>query len=119
VSSKDRFGDDGIIGVFILRFEKGECVIDTFLLSCRVIGRGIEQLMVAFIADLADIRGVQTLVAEFLPTSKNQPAAGFYEKIGFKRSTDTLFLADLLVTSFPYPGHINLLGDFPTSGAER
>jgi FkbH-like protein len=108
VSSKDRFGDNGIIGVFILKFEREECRIDSFLLSCRVIGRGIEQVMLAFIADQARRRGVQTLLAEFLPTPKNQPAAGFYEKMGLAKATETLFRADVRRASLPYPAYIRL-----------
>jgi FkbH-like protein len=106
VSSKDRFGDNGIIGVIILKFAKGECRIDTLLLSCRVIGRGIEQLMVAYIAEFARKRGTRALVGEFLPTPKNQPAAGFYERVGFRSGADGVLTADLERTPFPFPPHI-------------
>jgi predicted enzyme involved in methoxymalonyl-ACP biosynthesis len=71
-----------------------------------VIGRGIEQLMVAFAAQAARERGARTLVGEFLPTAKNQPAAGLYERVGFRRDGDTRFTADLSARSFPYPSHI-------------
>lgn len=108
VSSRDRFGDDGIIGVFILRFEEPECRIDTFLLSCRVIGREIEQAMLAFIAELARDRGVGTVVGEFLPTAKNKPASGFYERMRFEAMSDTLFRADLQQVAFGHPAHIRL-----------
>ena len=106
VSSKDRFGSDGIIGVFILRFEGDACRIDTFLLSCRVIGRGIEQYMLATITDLCRERGTPTLIGEFLPTAKNQPAAGLYDRMGFEKISDTLFRRDLASSSIAYPPHI-------------
>jgi FkbH-like protein len=94
VSARDRFADHGIIGVMILRFGSGESVIDTLLLSCRVIGRGIEQAMVAFAAEQAVEKGAGTVIGEFLPTAKNQPAAGFYEKVGFERRSETVFAAN-------------------------
>lgn len=111
VSSRDRFGDDGIIGVFILEFSEEAVRIDTFLLSCRVIGRGIEQAMVAFIADVARVRGATVIVGEFIPTAKNRPAAGVYEGLGFAASGDQRFVADLRWDGvFVVPPHISLIG---------
>ena len=106
VASKDRFGSDGIIGVFILHFAGDACRIDSFLLSCRVIGRGIEQHMIAMIVDLCRERGVPSLIGEFLPTAKNQPAAGLYERLGFQRISDSQFGLDLGASSVAYPAHI-------------
>ena len=92
--------------VTILRFEGDACRIDTFLLSCRVIGRGIEQYMLATITDLCRERGTPTLIGEFLPTAKNQPAAGLYDRMGFEKISDTLFRRDLASSSIAYPPHI-------------
>lgn len=105
-SSRDRFGDNGIIGVFILRIKGDECIIDTFLLSCRVIGRNIEGVMMAFIAEFAKRRGVKTLLGEYLPTAKNKPAVDMYEKMGFLGIGEGLFSADLEKTDFRYPPYI-------------
>jgi FkbH-like protein len=110
VASRDRFGADGIVGVFILRFDGHACWIDTFLLSCRVIGRGIEQLMVAFIAEVAGKKRAQTVVGEFFPTAKNHPAAGLYETLGFRRTGDTELRIDVGQASIPYPAHVRLAG---------
>lgn len=92
VSAKDRFGDHGIIGVLILQHEGDSCLIDTFLLSCRVIGRGIEDTMVQFALEEARERGVGKLVGEFIPTPKNAPAAGFFERAGFAKEGETRYL---------------------------
>jgi FkbH-like protein len=116
VASKDRFGDDGIIGVIILAFAGETCRIDTLLLSCRVIGRGIEQLMVAFAADIARRRDARMLLGEFLPTQKNKPAAGVYEKMGFRRGEDSLLHLDLRDASVPYPPHIRLASESEAVG---
>ena len=111
VSSKDRFGDDGIVGVVILAFEGDRCRIDTLLLSCRVIGRGIEQLMVDFAGDVARRRGARVLVGEFIPTPKNHPAAGLFERCGFAPAGGTLFQRDLAIGTFSPPPHIRLATD--------
>jgi FkbH-like protein len=108
VAAADRFGDQGIIGVFILKFLDDECRIDSFLLSCRVIGRGIEKTMLAFIADLARSRGMRRIVGEFIPTAKNRPAAGFFERAGMAKVADRLFAADLSEQVFAYPPTIRL-----------
>lgn len=108
VASKDRFGDNGIVGVFILKFNDGTCLIDTFLLSCRVIGRKIEDAMAAFIADVARQKGARRLVGEYFPTAKNKPASGMYLKLGFSRIGDGRFEAELEQRTFNYPVHVKM-----------
>jgi FkbH-like protein len=121
ISARDRFGDHGVVGVMILKSGNAECRIDTFLLSCRVIGRGIEQAMVACAAELAHAKGVDTLVGEFVPTAKNQPAAGVYERTGLTKTSDTVFRADLQSVSISYPAHthVSVPRNLVQSGAER
>lgn len=111
VSSKDKFGDYGIIGVCILRFELEQCMIDTFLLSCRVIGKNIEAAVMSFVAECAKTRGATVLRGEYLPTAKNKPAADMYDKLRFERMTDTLFQADLRKVSFETPPYIKVQAD--------
>jgi FkbH-like protein len=108
IYARDRFGDHGIIGVLMLHAARGSARIDTFLLSCRVIGRGIEQAMVACAADLALAKGAARLVGEFIPTAKNAPAAGIYTRCGLTPVSETLYSADLQQVSFPYPEHTNV-----------
>jgi FkbH-like protein len=108
VSARDRFGDHGIIGVMILQFDKSDCLIDTFLLSCRVIGRGIEQAMTAFAADIGRARGARRVIGEFLPTAKNAPAAGIYQACGFVSISETQFERALGDAPLPYPSHVRL-----------
>jgi len=117
VSARDRFGDHGIIGVMILEFRDGKCVIDTFLLSCRVIGRGIEQVMTAFVAEVARARGAGRLIGEFLPTPKNAPASGVYERCGFVRTGETRFEFALDERQMPYPSHVRLHATSPNAGS--
>jgi FkbH-like protein len=83
VRARDRFGDNGIVGVAITRDSDGVCEIDTFLLSCRVIGRALETAMLARIAGDAIERGSRRLRGWFLATRKNAPASAFYASQGF------------------------------------
>ena len=106
ISSVDRFGDNGIVGVVIIKVDGDVFVIDTFLLSCRVIGRTIEQSMVAFIAELAKQKGATTLIGEFLSTSKNAPAADFYEKMNFTKRADGNFVTDLRNQKLEYSPYV-------------
>ena len=80
---RDRYADNGLVGVAILHETKGICEIDTFLLSCRVIGRTVETALVAHIAKEARLRGCMSVEGWFLPTKKNAPARDFYARHGF------------------------------------
>jgi len=80
---RDRFGDNGLVGVAITYYRGQDCEIDTFLLSCRVIGRTVETALLSTIAEQACLEGSQRLVGWFLPTKKNAPAKAFYSSHGF------------------------------------
>jgi FkbH-like protein len=82
---RDRFGDSGIVGVAIVRMEGETVVIDTLLLSCRVIGRGVETAILSDLASWGVGRGGARMVGDFVPTEKNAPAAGFYGDHGFQQ----------------------------------
>jgi FkbH-like protein len=79
----DRFGDHGTVGVAILRVEGPRAIIDSFLLSCRVIGRTAETAFLSVLIDWATSRGLLMLVGEFVPTPRNAPASDFFERHGF------------------------------------
>jgi len=82
---KDKFGDNGLTGVCIARKDEKDpknVIIDSLLLSCRIIGRNIEFVYVGhIIKDLAN-KGYQTLSADYIPTKKNAQVEDFYDKIG-------------------------------------
>jgi FkbH-like protein len=84
VRVRDRFGDHGLVGVAITRDEGDACEIDTFLLSCRVIGRDVETALLSHLSQSAAARGRQRLCGWFLPTAKNAPAREFYPLHGFE-----------------------------------
>lgn len=89
VSVADRFGDNGLVGVCILRFDGATAAVDTLLMSCRVIGRTVETAILAAAADCAQARGASRLEGWFLPTRKNAPSSGFYRQHGFEIVEET------------------------------
>jgi len=80
----DRLGDEGIVGVAIVRKEPKTWILDSFLLSCRIIGRKVETAFLAQIVEDAKEKSVSTLVGEYIPTQKNAPVKGFYAGHGFE-----------------------------------
>lgn len=83
----DRFGDNGVVGLAVIRKGASEWVLHQFLMSCRILGRTVEQALVKWIAARARKSGAEQLVGEFSPTAKNKPFSGFYESCGFARGT--------------------------------
>ena len=80
----DKFGDEGIVGVAIIRKEAKTWTLDSFLLSCRVIGRKVETAFLARIAADAKEQGVSAIIGEYVPTQKNAPVKNFYSSHGFE-----------------------------------
>lgn len=77
IKVKDRFGDNGLVGVALANYKGDVCEIDSFLLSCRVIGRTVETGFLAAIIEEAKRHGVTKLRSWFIPTKKNAPAKDF------------------------------------------
>lgn len=108
VSAKDRFGDNGIIGVMILKRNLDDCLMDTFLLSCRVIGRNIEQAMLSFAQHIARNEGIKNLVGEYIPTAKNKPAADLYQRFNFREAENNLFISEIENNGIDIPDYIKM-----------
>jgi FkbH-like protein len=112
IKVRDRFGDHGLVGVAITRDHDDECEIDTFLLSCRVIGRTVETALLANLAESAQQRGRKRLTGWFVPTRKNAPARDFYEQHGFERQevndTGSLWTLDLKRSTLRSPEWIKV-----------
>lgn len=85
VTVNDKFGDSGLTGVAIVEKSPDRWRVDSFLLSCRVLGRKVEDTVLAHIVGLAKKEGAKVLVGEFIPTKKNVPASGFYQSHGFSQ----------------------------------
>lgn len=83
---EDKFGDNGITGAYIIKKDSPlEWTIDTFLLSCRVMGRGVEEAIMGFILKAAKKEGVITVKGQYIPTKKNKACEQFLGNLGFKK----------------------------------
>jgi FkbH-like protein len=82
----DSLGDNGIIGILIARLDKADAkmTIDTWLMSCRVLGRQVESACMNILAARARNRGVTEIIGEFIPTAKNGMVKEHYQKLGFQ-----------------------------------
>ena len=86
----DRFGDNGIVGAAILKFRDGKSELDTFLLSCRVIGRTVETAFLSRLLEEArSHKAGVAMTAWFLPTAKNEPVRDFLPKHDFRLIEET------------------------------
>jgi hypothetical protein len=82
VDVKDRFGSYGLTGIVIFRCAGDALTVDTFLLSCRVLGRGVEHRMIARLGEITLERGLSRVEIPFVAGQRNRPAALFLESIG-------------------------------------
>ena len=89
-SLKDRYGDSGVTGASFVTFD-GEhtAIIDNLLLSCRVLGRKVEQVFLNELISELSNRGVKRVLAKYRPTLKNNQVEKFYEAFGFGISGKT------------------------------
>jgi FkbH-like protein len=83
----DKFGDNGLISVVLARRDpslaEDELLIDSWLMSCRVLGRQVEHAVLDVLADAARAAGYRTLIGEFRPTERNGMVAEHYPRLGF------------------------------------
>ncbi len=86
----DRFGSYGLIGVLICRAAGADAwEIDTWLMSCRTLGRQMEKFMFDRMIEAAQEHGIRTLTGVYRPTAKNKMVAGLYDLLGFRRGVET------------------------------
>jgi FkbH-like protein len=88
INVSDRFGDSGLTGVTLVKKLSDHWQIDAFLMSCRVLGRGIEDALLYRVITDARESGAQHLIGEFIPTDKNAPSADFFANQGFTKIED-------------------------------
>jgi FkbH-like protein len=85
----DRFGDSGLIGVLLcVPSEPGAWEIDTWLMSCRVLGRRMEHYMFDQLCDAARAAGIARIVGVYRPTAKNTQVADLFPRLGFERTDE-------------------------------
>lgn len=113
----DRFGDNGMISVVM--FDRGvdEWLCESWLMSCRVLGRRVEEAVLAHVAQAAKAAGAARLIGEYLPTAKNVIVERHFEKLGFAPAGDlpgggTRWMLDLATYQ---PSDLPMVLDFADS----
>ncbi len=79
----DRFGDHGLVAAALVKVADPDWVVENFVMSCRVIGYGVETALLAHVAEEARTEGAGALVGEYIQTAKNAPAKDFYARHEF------------------------------------
>ena len=103
---EDKFGESGITNIFIIKKNNEEWILDTFLLSCRIIGRDIEKGILSKIVEMAKKEGVKKIKAQFIPTQKNKPAENFLSNYGFQKEGEYWIFS--LQNPIKIPTHITV-----------
>lgn len=107
VNVTDRFGDYGLVGVAILKQENRSLFLDTFLLSCRVLGRGVEEAFLSTIFDLAQQKDLKSIIAPYSSGARNGQVKTFLLKMGFSPTESDVLEAE--VANVPeQPKHIKM-----------
>ncbi len=114
VKVKDRFGDYGLVGLLLFTAQEKSLIVDTFLLSCRVLGRGVEHKMLAYLGTIAQQKGLEQLKLIYKPTPKNQPIWDFLRTVGqeFQQEKEERYL-------FNFPSYIASKVNFTPLGDEH
>jgi FkbH-like protein len=83
ISVSDKYGNSGLTAVYITKRHEKSVSIDTFIMSCRIMGRNIEKVILDYLVEEYKTAGFKNISAVFIPTKKNAPAASFYPEAGF------------------------------------
>jgi FkbH-like protein len=78
---RDRFGDYGLVGLMVLRSTAEALIVDTLLLSCRVLGRGVEHAMLRRVGELAAEQGLACVELPYVLSARNEPARAFADSV--------------------------------------
>ncbi|MCC7363125.1 MAG: HAD family hydrolase [Dehalococcoidia bacterium] len=114
---RDRFGDHGLVGVAMWSRAGDEVTIDTFVLSCRVLGRGVERAFLAAVVDDVRARGASQVRGRFIPTAKNAPAASLFRDCGFEQLSATDWMLDVRESTVEPPAWITTTTEAPGRGS--
>ncbi len=103
---EDKFGNSGITNVFIIKKNSEEWILDTFLLSCRIMGKGIENGIIGKILENGKKEGIKKIKAKFISTTNNKPAENFLLDYGFEKEGDDWVF--LLQNTIKIPNHLTV-----------
>ena len=94
----DRFGNYGLVGVLFYYLTETTLKVDTFLLSCRVLGRGVEYKILSELGRIAKGNNLESIEIKYIPSPRNRPVLDFIEKIGSDFKSE---ISDSWIITFP------------------
>ncbi len=106
-SISDKFGDSGLTGLASVEVKGKQAKIVDFVLSCRVFGREAEETMTHTVFVFAKSLGLDSIIAEYLPTEKNSPCLKFFERSGFSRQGNVFQWS--MDRDYPAPQHASVM----------
>ena len=93
---EDRFGDNGLVAVVVMKpMDEESLFVETWLMSCRVLKRGMEDFTLNTMVAAAKVRGYKRIVGEYIPTAKNGMVADHYRRMGFTATTDSRWVLEM------------------------
>lgn len=105
---EDKFGDYGLTGIIGIRKNKNQIIIEDYILSCRVMGRKVEETMLSVIYSISKQSQCEQIIAKYLKTEKNQPCYQFFKNSGFNESAENGVFTWETDKNYPVPGPIEL-----------
>ncbi len=103
VNVSDRFADYGLVGSLAFEIRKSRIIVDTFLLSCRALGKGVEHAMLALVGRFGIDNNIRDIEIEYIPSERNTPIANFLQKnlkeYGSQAGDNTLYVLPAGVAS--------------------
>lgn len=84
----DRYGDSGLVSILLTEKDEKTLTVDNFLMSCRVMGRQIENSIIDALAEHAARQGITQIEASFVPTAKNKPVEQLWNRLGFEMTSE-------------------------------
>jgi FkbH-like protein len=104
----DRFGDYGLTGIVSIEVHASTAQVVDYVLSCRVMGRKVEEALVHVAVEVARARGLGCVEAHYVPTAKNKPCHDFWQRSGFEQADEHVFVWDVSRT-YECPAAITLV----------
>ena len=92
---RDKFGDHGLISVVTACQDGTSLFIENWFMSCRVLKRGVEHVVIDKLVSIAQSRGCQSIVGEYIPTKKNALVQDHYEQLGFQKTSDNRWILSI------------------------
>jgi FkbH-like protein len=105
----DKMGDSGLTGIISLEVSGNKASIVDFILSCRVMGRKVEEIMVHSAYEYAKSLGLEILEAEYIPTKKNMPCLDFWKRSGFEYKEEKNIFTWKIADEFPLHDYARII----------